>query len=128
MAISVRGTYDNPEKSPWNFENYHSNLERRMMRRLERDPNVVKWMKRHGITIPWIDGQKHQRRYVPDFLVEYEDGVKAVIEVKDPSRIDSSDVQRKRKAAEMWCRQRQMKYVIATIEQNVPSHLPWIVQ
>ena len=61
-----------------------------MMDRLERDPHVVKWMKRHGITIPWIDGQKHQRRYVPDFLVEYEDGRKAIIEVKDPSRIDST--------------------------------------
>jgi hypothetical protein len=66
---------------------------------LERDPYVVKWMKRHGISIPWIDGQKHQRRYVPDFLVEYEDGRKSVIEVKDPSRVDSNDVQRKRKAA-----------------------------
>lgn len=116
MAISIRGTYDNPNKSPWNFENYDSNLERRMMRRLERDPHVVKWMKRHGITIPWIDGQKHRRRYVPDFLVEYEDGSRAVIEVKDPSRVDSNDVQRKRRAAEMWCRQRHMTYEIATIE------------
>ena len=50
-----------------------------------------------------------------DFLVEYEDGTKAVIEVKDPSRMDSNDVQRKRKAAEMWCKQRRMEYVLATI-------------
>ena len=71
-----------------------------MMVRLDSDPHVVKWMKRHGITIPWIDGQKHQRRYCPDFLVEYEAGQKAIIEVKDPSRLDSPDVQRKRKAAE----------------------------
>ena len=52
---------------------------------------------------------------MPDFLVEYEDGTKAVIEVKDPSRLDSNDVQRKRKAAEMWCTQRRMEYVIATV-------------
>ena len=70
MAISIHGIYENPKKSPWNFEKYQSDLERRMMDRLERDPYVVKWMKRHGITIPWIDGQKHQRRYVPDFLVQ----------------------------------------------------------
>ena len=38
-----------------------------------------------------------------------------VIEVKDPSRIDSNDVQRKRKAAEMWCKQRKMEYIIATV-------------
>src|SRR5881227_1602323 len=72
MAISNRGPFPNPAKSPWNFELYHSDLEKLMMMRLEKDPHVVKWMKRHGITIPWIDGQKHQRRCVPDFLVQYE--------------------------------------------------------
>ena len=115
MAISIHGEYRDPKKSPWNFERYQSDLERRMMDRLERDPDVLKWMKRHGITIPWIDNQKHQRRYVPDFLVEYQGGGKAVIEVKDPSRMDSNDVQRKSKAAEMWCKQRQMEYVLFTI-------------
>jgi len=115
MAISKHGSFENPQKSPYNFEKYQSDLERRMMVRLEGDPHVKKWMKRHGITIPWIDGQKHQRRYVPDFLVEYVDGQRSLIEVKDPSRVDSNDVQRKRKAAEIWCKQRQMEYEIATI-------------
>ena len=115
MAISIHGIYENPTKSPWNFEKYQSDLERRMMDRLERDPHVVKWMKRHGITVPWIDGRKHRRRYVPDFFVQYQDGGKAIIEVKDPSRMDSNDVQRKRKAAEMWCKQRGLEYVLATI-------------
>jgi hypothetical protein len=116
MTISKHGDFPAPAKSPWNFESYDSLLERRMMERLESDPTVAKWMKRHGITIPWIDSQKHQRRYVPDFLVEYTDGVKAIIEVKDPSRLDSGDVQRKRSAAEIWCRQRNMEYVVATIQ------------
>ncbi len=115
MTISIHGQYANPKRSPWNFEKYQSDLEREMMRRLDSDAAVKKWMKRHGITIPWIDGQKHQRRYTPDFLVEYEGGKKVIIEVKDPSRIDSDDVQRKRKAAEIWCKQRQMEYIIATV-------------
>ena len=115
MEISKHGVFWDPKKSPYNFERYQSDLERRMMERLEADPTVKKWMKKHGITIPWIDGQKHQRRYVPDFLVEYDDGRKAIIEVKDPSRIDSNDVQRKRKAAEIWCKKRGMEYTIATI-------------
>lgn len=115
MAISIRGRHADPKKSPWNFENFDSDLERRMMDRLESDPRVAKWMKRHGIVIPWIDSQRRMRRYVPDFLVEYEDGRKAVIEVKDPSRIDSNDVQRKRRAAEIWCKQRNMEYVLVTI-------------
>ncbi len=115
MAISKHGDFSNPKKSPWNFEKFQSGLERQMMTKLEADPFVKKWMKRHGITIPWIDGQKHQRRYVPDFFVEYEDGTKIIVEVKDPSRIGSDDVQKKRKAAEIWCRQRGMEYVMATI-------------
>lgn len=115
MQISKHGQFMNPQKSPYNFENYDSDLERRMMERLERDLSVTKWMKRHGLSIPWIDSQKHQRRYVPDFIVQYEDGRRVLIEVKDPSRIDSDDVRRKRKAAEMWCKQRGMEYVIATI-------------
>src|SRR5438876_12447674 len=115
MAISIHGEFKNPTKSPWTFERFQSDMERRMMERLEADPHVVKWMKRHGLTIPWIDGQKHQRRYVPDFLIEYEDGRKAIIEVKESGRLDSDDVRRKRKAAEMWCKQRRMEYILATI-------------
>jgi len=115
MAISKHSVYQNPKKSPWNFENCQSDLEKKAMYRFENDPTIVKWMKRHGITIPWIDGQKHQRRYSPDFLVEYSDGKKAIIEVKDPSRLDSNDVQRKRKASEIWCKQRNMEYMIMTI-------------
>lgn len=116
MQISKHGTFDSPTKSPYNFEHYQSDMERKMMERLESDPTVTHWMKRHGISVPWIDGQKHQRRYVPDFLVQYTDDKIALVEVKDPSRMDSDDVKRKRKAAEMWCRQRRMEYQIATIE------------
>jgi hypothetical protein len=47
--------------------------------------------------------------------VEYEDGQKAIIEVKDPSRMDSHDILRKRKSAEIWCKQRGMEYVMMTI-------------
>ena len=119
MEISKHGRFENPRKSPYNFENYQSDMERKMMMKLDADPTVVKWMKRHQITIPWIDTQKHQRRYMLDFIVEYTDGKKAIIEVKDPSRIDSDDVQRKRKAAEMWCKQRGMEYIIATISPGV---------
>lgn len=115
MAISKLGNFEHPTKSPYNFEKYQSDLERKMMQRLEADPTVRKWMKRHGITIPWVDGQKHMRRYCPDFLVEYTDGSKVLLEVKDPTRFDSDDVKRKRKAAEIWCKQRGMNYVIATI-------------
>ena len=116
MPTSKHGIYEEPQKSPYNFERYDSRLEFWMMEKLDADLTVVKWMKRHGITIPWVDVQKHMRRYRPDFIVEYIDGHKVILEVKDPSRIDSDEVKRKRKAAEMWCKRRGMEYVVATID------------
>jgi hypothetical protein len=116
MQISKHGIKENTKKSPYNFEKYDSELELWMMEKLDADPTVVKWMGRHGITIPWVDVQKHMRRYCPDFIVEYIDGHKAILEVKDPSRIDSDEVKRKRKAAEMWCKRRGMEYVVAMVD------------
>ncbi|MFZ4509127.1 MAG: TnsA endonuclease N-terminal domain-containing protein [Fimbriimonas sp.] len=115
MALSKHGIEWNVSKSPYNFENYDSDLERRMMLRLEMDPHVKKWTKRHGISIPWIDGQKHQRRYHPDFLVEYEDASRKLIEAKDKSKIDTDEVKRKRQAAELWCKRRGLEYVVVTL-------------
>jgi TnsA endonuclease N terminal len=114
MALSKHGRFSAPKKSPYNFEMFDSAMEELFMMKLDSDPVVRKWMKRHGISIPWIDAQKHQRRYRPDFLVEYTDGRVAIVEVKDPSRIDSPEVQRKRKAAEIWCKRRGIEYVMTT--------------
>ena len=110
-----RGNYDGPKKSAWNFEIYDSGQERLMMERLDADPSVRKWTKRHGIVVPWIDARRRQRKYRPDFLVEYADGSKALIEVKGANYVDSQEVQRKRMAAERWCERRGMAYSIETI-------------
>ena len=110
-----RGNFDGPRKSAWNFEVYDSGHERRMMERLENDSSVRKWTKKHGITISWVDSRHRQHKYRPDFLVEYNDGSLAMIEVKAANRVDSGEVQRKRRAAEEWCRMRGMTYEIATL-------------
>ena len=115
MAISKRGIYETPIKSPWSFERYDSDMERMMMARLENDPEVAKWVKRHGISIPWIDPRGRRCSYRPDFLVEFTDGRKAIIEVKNPALMDSPAVMRKESAAREWCRKRGMAYQIATI-------------
>ena len=115
MPISKRGIYETPTKSTWSYERYDSDMERRMMARLEADPEVAKWQKRHGISIPWIDTRGRRCNYRPDFIVEYTDGRKVLIEVKDPSRMDSPEVLRKRSAAEAWCRRRKMTYELATM-------------
>ncbi len=113
MPISKRGIYEAPAKSPYSYETWQSDMERRMMARLEADPEVVKWQKRHGISIRWIDANGRQSKYRPDFLVEYADGRKTIIEVKDPSKMDSQAILRKRRAAEEWCRKRGMTYELA---------------
>ena len=115
MTLSKRGRYENPLKSPWSFEFYDSLMERQMMDRLEKDNDIVKWQKRHDVSIPWIDSQGRRHNYRPDFLVEFSDGRKTIIEVKNPTLIESSTVQRKRKAAEEWCRKRGMLYELATV-------------
>jgi len=51
MQISKHDIYPNPKKSPYNFEKYDSKLECWMMEKLDADPTVEKWMKRHGISI-----------------------------------------------------------------------------
>jgi hypothetical protein len=40
-----------------NFEKFQSDLERRMMLRLENDPHVRKWMKRHGLSFLGLMGK-----------------------------------------------------------------------
>ena len=110
------GHFEAPRKSAWSFEVYDSGLERRMMERLEADHAVRKWTKRHGISIVWVDPHRRQRKYRPDFLVEYIDGGIALIEVKGANMIDSASVQRKTAAARRWCERRGMAYSIETIE------------
>ncbi len=116
MAISKRGIYEEPGKSPYSFERYDSALERKMMVRLEDDVEVAKWQKRHGISIEWIDAHGRRCNYRPDFLVEYTDGRKALIEVKNPAMMDSPSVLRKESAAREWCRRRGMVYELATVQ------------
>lgn len=112
MAGIERGNYESPKKSAWNFEVYDSGQERGMMERLDADPGVRKWTKRHGISVSWLDSRHRRHAYRPDFLVEYVDGALALIEVKAANRVDSLEVQRKRAAAERWCRARGMSYSI----------------
>ena len=116
MAISNRGIYENPKKSPYSFERYDSGMERIFMAKLERDNEVAKWQKRHGISIPWIDSQGRKCNYRPDFLIEYTDGRKEIIEVKNPALMEAPSVLRKQSAAEAWCRARGMAYRLATID------------
>ncbi len=111
--MAERGEFENPRKSAWSFEVYDSAPEQRMMERLEADPSVRKWTKKHGVAIVWLDRRNQRHSYRPDFLVEYTDGALKLIEVKGAHMADSEAVARKRAAAELWCGRRGMTYEIA---------------
>jgi hypothetical protein len=49
------------------------------------------------------------RRYYPDFLVNYKDGTRILVEVKRLNQLNNLIVQKKAKAAEEWCKKQNQK-------------------
>lgn len=80
------------------------------MRFLDASPSVKSWTKRHGIVISYVfNGQ--MKRYVPDFLVEWNSGTKTLEEVKGWDR-DPERVAAKSRAAEKFAYANSLRYVI----------------
>lgn len=50
------------------------------------------------------------RRYYPDFLINYKDGKKLLVEVKRNNQLNNLIVQKKAKAAEQWCKKNNATY------------------
>jgi hypothetical protein len=70
---------------------------------LEEDKTVVS-VEYETLQIPYISNKRSQKRkiYIPDFLVQYTDGTKKVIEIKRTDRVNSKLVQTKKQAAEAY--------------------------
>ncbi len=109
-----RGTLSNLRKSPHAFEAYDSALERDYMVELDHDPAVKEWTKRHGITIPYrFFGIP--RKYLPDFLVTYNDGSQALHETKGLPLMFWVSTKLKRQSAEEYCANLGWKYKMITV-------------
>lgn len=110
-----RGKYKNKKKNQ--YEYYASGFELEYMKKFDADDSIVIWTKKHKIIIEYeIDNKKH--RYYPDFLVEYKDGNKKLIETK--GRVyDENILLEKNKAADKWCKKNNMTYEI--IFQRSPN-------
>ncbi|MEK7637684.1 MAG: TnsA endonuclease N-terminal domain-containing protein [Patescibacteria group bacterium] len=101
------------KKSPYGEEQYDSALEREYMVELERDPGVAKWTKRHGIKIRYfILGLP--RNYLPDFLVEYNDGKKELHETKGLPLLLWLSTKMKGQTAEEFCKEKGWRYKLIT--------------
>ena len=110
---SKRGTLSGLRKSPRGSEAYDSLLERDYMLELEHDPAVREWTKEHGISIPYrFLGFPH--RYLPDFLVTFNDGSRELHETKGLPLMFWLSTKLKRESAEEYCRKVGWKYKMVT--------------
>ena len=76
-------------------------------------PIIAPWIEPAArISIPYITEAGNQRLYKPDFLIEKFDGSKEIHEVKGGHLIQNFDWKRKKQAAESWCKNRGMKFLI----------------
>jgi hypothetical protein len=116
---SIRGTLSGLKKNPEGSAGYDSLLERDYMIELEQDPAVKSWTKKHGIKIPYTYLGLFIRNYLPDFLVEYNDGSKELHEGKGLPLLFWSSTKEKRAAAQKWCKERGMRYKVVTLGRQV---------
>jgi TnsA-like endonuclease N terminal len=82
---------------------------------LDLDP-LVKSYSYEELRIPYISNisKNKIRNYIPDFLVEYVDGRKIIIEVKRKSSLNNLLVIKKAMAAKSWGKKRNIEYVFWT--------------
>lgn len=111
---SVRGTLSGLKKNFESVASYDSLLERDYMVEMEQDPGVKSWTKKHGIKIPYIYLGIIRRNYLPDFLVEYNDGKKELHEGKGLPLLFWDSTKQKRTAAQEWCKVHGMRYKVIT--------------
>ena len=112
MPTSERGEFEESKKSPYNFEYYDSSWELEMMKKFEKDADIVKWTKNHFIIIPYWDEDGKLRGFKPDFLTEKKDGSKEIIEIKGKHLLPQ--FKRKMEAAHKWCKARKMTFRVIT--------------
>ena len=113
-----RGKLIGLKRSPYGEEYYDSNLEKYYMVELEGMPGVRSWTKRHSIQIPYrvcfIT-----RHYIPDFLVEFNDGSKEIHETKGLPFLFLLSTKLKKISAQQYCKKLGWKYILITKDKYV---------
>lgn len=109
------GIYENPKKSAYSIEYYESEPERQYMKFLESSGTVAKWTKNHGIRIPYFNLDGKLAHYIPDFLIEYNNGDQEIVEIKGSHLINNPITRSKSQAAMEWCKKRGIKYTLKQV-------------
>ena len=100
---SNRGKLVGLKRSPYAEELYDSDLEKYYMVELEGMPGVKSWTKKHNIKIPY-QFLFVKRNYLPDFLVEFNDGSKEIHETKGLPFLFLLSTKLKKLSAEEYCK------------------------
>jgi hypothetical protein len=115
---SNRGKLIGLKRSPYGEELYDSDLEKYYMVELEGMPGVKTWTKKHNIKIPYCFFFI-KRNYIPDFLVELNDGSKEIHETKGLPFLFLLSTKLKKQSAEEYCRRLGWKYKFITKDKEV---------
>jgi len=89
-----------------------SSYESVFARQLDNDNDVVTFTS-EPLKIPYTHDER-RKNYIPDFLVEYRDGKKEIIEVKPCTLVSSDEVSVKTSAAIKFCNDLGISYRIVT--------------
>jgi hypothetical protein len=84
-----------------------SMLEKFRMYQLDSEQTIKSWTKRHKIKIQYTTHDGENKNYVPDFLIEFEDGTKCLEEVK--GGYDVNKLQKKQVLIE-YCQQNNLSF------------------
>jgi len=92
---------------------YQSSYEKRFIELIEQDDNIKAYYRPKFEIRYSLDGLKI-KRYYPDFILEYFDDCREMIEVKPLKLINDEKVLAKAKAATEFCNENNMRYRIVT--------------
>lgn len=108
-----RGTYVSTKTGQ--SYSYRSGWELKYMQYLDT-LDEVKWWGYEILSIEYLSNKKtgKVRKYYPDFCVNYADGTKKVVEIKQKRKLGQATVKKKTMAGIEWCKSHDAIYEILT--------------
>lgn len=94
---------------------YRSGWELAYMQYLDTNVDVVGY-RYEDVSIPYVSNIRSGklRKYWPDFLIQRTDGQQILVEIKPSRKLDQDRVQKKLKAAALWCKAHGVTLVVLT--------------
>ena len=94
---------------------YRSGWELEYMKFLDSNVQVVSYSY-EKVIVPYISNIRSGRirRYFPDFLIEYSDGRKVLVEIKPSNRLNKPINVKKLLAAKQWCKEHDVTLEVIT--------------